>query len=224
MPLPIKAILFDHDGTLVDSEPTHFQLWAEVLRPYQVSLSEEQYKLHYAGVPTVANAIDIAKRFDLRVNSSILASAKNAATREFLSRSAFPLMPGAQESIEFFISCGLQLAIVTGAGRFGVDATLRAHALGTCFATVVSGDDVRNSKPAPDCYVLAMQRLALNPTECVAIEDTEHGVAAARSAGIACLAVPTPMSEHHCFASAQGTFGSLWEAAQWAASKFSFHQ
>ena len=195
-------------------------MWEEVLKPYQVHLSEDQYKLYYAGVPTGANALDIVKRFDLQVSPSVLASAKNAATRKFLSKNAFPLMAGVQESIAFFRSRGLKLAIVTGAGRFGVDATIRAHALDNCFATIVSGDDVRNSKPAPDCYLLAMQHLALNPGECIAIEDTEHGVAAASSAGVTCLAVPTSMSEHHCFASAAGIFRGLREAAHWVESYF----
>lgn len=190
-------------------------MWAEVLNPYGIPLSEEQYKHHYAGVPTTANAVDIVKRFNLQVSSSVLADAKNAATHIFLSQRAFPLMPGARESIEFFRSLGFHLAIVTGAGRYGVNATLRAYALHDCFATVVSGDDVRNSKPAPDCYLLAMQRLGVSPIECVAIEDTEHGVAAASSAGIACLAVPNSMSERHNFNCATGTFRNLCEVTQW---------
>lgn len=222
--MAIKAILFDHDGTLVDSEAAHFQMWANVLEPYGVSLSVEQYKDHYAGIPTASNAVDFVERFALPVSPAVLAEAKNSTTATFLSREAFPLMPGVQESIAFFRACGLRLAVVTGAGRNGVDASIRAHALYDSFTTIVSGDDVRQSKPAPDCYLLAMRRLGVTPAECVAIEDTEHGVASANSAGIACLAVPTDMSENHNFTNAARTFDSLREATNWIASRFAIHQ
>lgn len=211
----ISAVLFDHDGTLVDSEPTHFQMWQKVLASYGVALSEKQYKDYYAGVPTVANAIDMVSRFAINEVPATLAEAKNSATRTFLSRSAFSLMPGVKEVLSLFRSDGLRLAVVTGAGRNGVQATLRAHSLHDFFETVVSGDDVRQSKPAPDCYLLAIERLGLPPSECIAIEDTEHGVNAATSAGIACLAVPTAMSKHHSFAKAAAVFSELSASVPW---------
>ena len=211
----ISAVLFDHDGTLVDSEPTHFQIWQKVLAPYGVALSEKQYKDYYAGVPTAANAVDMVSRFAINEVPATLADAKNSATRTFLSRSAFSLMPGVKEVLSLLRSEGLRLAIVTGAGRNGVEATLRAHSLHDFFETVVSGDDVRQSKPAPDCYLLAIERLGLSPSECIAIEDTEHGVNAATSAGITCLAVPTAMSEHHSFAKAAAVLSGLSASVPW---------
>lgn len=217
IPASIRAVLFDHDGTLVDSEPTHFSLWAEVLSAHGVCLSEEQYKCHYAGVPTATNAKDIVQRFGLAIGAAALAQAKNSATRRLLLRQAFPLMPGVPGAIGLLRGLGLRLGVVTGAGRDGVDATLRAHALAPSFATVVSGDDVRHGKPAPDCYLLAAERLGVDPRDCIAIEDTGHGVAAAVCAGMACLAVPTPMSAHHDFSKAAGRFGGLQQATAWLA-------
>ena len=214
----ISAVLFDHDGTLVDSEPTHFQIWQKVLAPYGVALSEKQYKDYYAGVPTAANAVDMVSRFAINEVPATLADAKNSATRTFLSRSAFSLMPGVKEVLSLLRSDGLRLAVVTGAGRNGVEATLRAHSLHDFFETVVSGDDVRQSKPAPDCYLLAIERLGLSPSECIAIEDTEHGVNAATSAGITCLAVPTAMSEHHSFAKAAAVLSGLSASVPWVRS------
>jgi HAD superfamily hydrolase (TIGR01509 family) len=219
-PLTIKAVFFDHDGTLVDSEPTHFRMWQDVLARHGIGLSEQQYKDYYAGVPTVANAVDMASRFAIGESHESLAEAKNAATRAFLSASAFPLMPGASDAIALLLKHGLKLAVVTGAGRNGVQATLRAYALQSMFATIVSGDDVRKSKPAPDCYLLAMERLGLAASECLAIEDTEHGVKAATSAGIASVAVPTVMSRHHDFSQAAGVFGHLGEAMAWIETRF----
>jgi len=151
--MPLRAVLFDHDGTLVDSEPIHFLVWKAVLAPYGFALTEEQYRERYAGVPTLANARDLVQRFGVAEDPFALAEAKNAATRDYLRRSAFPLLPGVREAIATFAGLGLRLAVVTGASAFGVDATLRAHGLASHFAVVVSVDDVRHSKPAPDCYL-----------------------------------------------------------------------
>jgi HAD superfamily hydrolase (TIGR01509 family) len=205
----LRAVLFDHDGTLVDSEPIHFLVWKEVLAAYGFALTEEQYRERYAGVPTLANACDLVQRFGVAEDPATLADAKNAATRDYLRRSAFPLLPGVREAIATFTGLGLRLAVVTGASAFGVDATLRAHGLASRFAVVVSVEDVRHSKPAPDCYLLALERLGLPAGDCLAIEDTGHGLAAAAGAGIRCLALPTAMSRHHDFTQAAAVLDGM---------------
>lgn len=213
--MPIKAVLFDHDGTLVDSEPTHFRMWQEVLTSYGVTLSEKQYKDYHAGMPTTANAIDMVSRFAINEDPATLVDAKNAVMRTFLARAAFPLMPGVKDVLSSFRNDGLRLAVVTGAGKNAAQATLHAYSLHEFFETIVSGDDVTQSKPAPDCYLLAIKRLGLSPSECIAIEDTEHGVNAATSAGVVCLAIPTDMSKHHDFSKATAVLSELKAAASW---------
>lgn len=213
--MSLRAILFDHDGTLVDSEPVHFTMWATVLARYDVSLSEQQYIAHYAGIPTQANAIDMVRRFKLNEEPARLAAAKNSATNDFLLRSAFPLMSGVLGAVAEFRGAGLELAVVTGASANGVHSTLRANNLQHHFATVVSGDDVRSTKPAPDCYVLALQRLGLQATDCLAIEDTQHGLQAAHGAGVRCLAVPTRMSMHHNFGRAAAVLDGMPQAVEY---------
>lgn len=216
MAASLKGILFDHDGTLVNSEMTHFEMWEGILAEHGVQLTQARYQQHYAGIPTSANASDMVARFSLSVPSSQLVAAKEAATRDFLVQQAFPLRAGAYDAVTRCHASGLHTAVVTGAGRAGVDRTLTAHALGDFIDDVVSGDDVARSKPAPDCYRLALQRLGLLAEQCVAVEDTEHGVAAASAAGIPCLAVPTAMSEHHDFSRAAGIFETLDAAIDWA--------
>ncbi|HTU67517.1 MAG TPA: HAD family phosphatase [Steroidobacteraceae bacterium] len=213
--MPLRAILFDHDGTLVDSEPEHFRMWVSVLAPHGVRLSEEQYVTHYAGVPNRASAVDLVSRFELAVDAATLTEAKNAAAREFLSRGAYPLMPGALEAVDEFRRAGLVLAVVTGASANGVRTTLRANDLERHFATVVSGDDVRASKPAPDCYLLALERLGLSAADCLALEDTQHGLQAARGAGIRCLALPTALSKRHDFGGAEAVVEGMSEAVKY---------
>ncbi len=210
--MQLRAILFDHDGTLVNSEPVHYRMWAQVLQRYGLALTEQQYKAHYAGVPTPANAIDLVRRFGIDESPERLAEAKNAATREYLDRQAFPLMSGVEEAISCFHNAGLKLAVVTGASANGVQTTLRVNEFTDYFSAVVSGDDVRASKPAPDCYFLALERLGVTAAECLAIEDTQHGLEAAFRAGINCVALPTEMSRHQDFRSAVAVLGGMPEA------------
>jgi HAD superfamily hydrolase (TIGR01509 family) len=210
-----KAVLFDHDGTLVASEELHFAHWQQVLARYGAALTESLYQQHYAGMPSIDNARDVVERFGLTADPADLSEQKNQATRAYLDQAAFPLMPDVAASIARCQAAGLRLGVVTGARGFMAAATLRSHNLAPAFETVVSADDVVHNKPAPDGYLLALQRMGLQAHEAVALEDTEHGVAAATSAGLACVAIPTHMSASHDFRAATVVRPSMADAVQW---------
>lgn len=211
-----KAVLFDHDGTLVASEELHFAHWQQVLARHGGALTESLYQRHYAGMPCLDNALDAIQRFGLFADPAVLAEQKNETTRAYLETQAFPLMPGAADAIARCQAAGLRMGVVTGARGFMVATTLRVYQMASAFETVVSADDVVHNKPAPDCYVLALQRMGLQAHEAVAFEDTEHGVAAATSAGLACVAIPTPMSAGQDFRAATVTLPSMRDAVRWA--------
>jgi len=212
--MSLRAVLFDHDGTLVDSEPRHFQAWNAALAPYGVVLSEALYREHYSGIATQANANDLVQRFGLRVDASALAREKSAILRAGLAQQAFALMPGAREAVLACRGAGLQLAVVTGASAAEVDNSLQAHALQQHFALIVANEDVARGKPHPDGYRLALQGLGLAASHCLAIEDTAHGVQAARAAGIDCLAIPNSYSQSHDFSAATTVLRDLVAATQ----------
>lgn len=211
----IKAILFDHDGTLVDSEFVHYQMWLSILEPYEIRFSEEDYINDYAGIPSPANAEVMVEKYDLSMTSEVLNHAKALATEDYLSNQAFPLVSGAKEVIISLSKEPVKLAIVTGASGDAPRATIADNRLDDYFETLVSADDVAASKPAPDCYLLAAKRLGLNPSDCVAIEDTANGVAAAVAANIPCVAIATKMSQHHDLSQADKVVTSLIEARDW---------
>jgi len=215
MQTPILAVCFDHDGTLVDSEPIHYRLWRDVVAPHGVAFTEQQYKDDHAGVPTLANAHHLVARHALPVSAGRLATEKHEAMSDYVARSAFPLLPDVREAVASLQAHGLRLAVVTGAVALSVQTTLREHGLAGAFELVVCAEDVERNKPAPDCYLLAAQRLGLDPAQCVAIEDTEAGVTAAASAGMPVLAVPHELSRHQDFSRATAVFGSLREAVAW---------
>ncbi|WP_417539233.1 HAD family hydrolase [Marinobacter sp.] len=218
--MSIQAVLFDHDGTLVNSEPVHLELWNTVLKTYGVQLTEQQYKDLYAGVPTPANAVDLVNRFGIPADAVALAKAKNLQTAKYLEQNSFPLMPGVIQTVSSLHQSGLKLGVVTGASANGVRATLGANQLESLFSVTVSGDDVMRSKPEPDCYLLTLERLSLKPEDCVAIEDTEHGLRAAALAGIACLAIPTEMTRNHDFSLATAVLPNMNAACEYIQKRY----
>lgn len=212
----LKAVLFDHDGTLVNSEGLHYQHWQSVMASHGVILSEPTYNTELAGLPTPENARWLVNAFDLDEDISVISQKKHDTTKAFLEDQAFPLMQDAKQVIGFFREAGLKTGIVTGARRIGVMSTIDTYDLYSSIDVVITAEDVRNGKPAPDCYLLALERLKIKPQECFAIEDTGPGVAAAAAAGLTCCAVPNEYSAHHDFSSAVRTFLSLSEVMEWA--------
>lgn len=208
----LQAVLFDHDGTLVDSEGLHCQHWQMILSDHNVQLTEADYEKHLAGIPTPANADRLVRRHGLSITAQALSKKKEQVTKDHLSNNAFPLMPGAIEALRSVHQAGLKIGVVTGAGSHGVASTIEAHELHQFVDTVVSGDDVQHSKPAPNCYLLALERLNITGADCVALEDTQNGVTAAAAAGLICCAIPNAFSAHHIFERTHQQFANLSEA------------
>ena len=218
--MKLKAILLDHDGTLVDSEATHFQLWKEVLDKHNIELAEQGYKDFHSGTPTPKNAEILVKKYNLTITPKALANEKEKATHEFLAKNTFPLMPDSRKTIQCFYGKGLKLGVVTGAGRFGVASTLQGHRLETFFDVITTGEDVDRSKPDPDVYLLAMKQLGLQANECIAFEDTENGIRSAIAAGLICCAIKNDYSAGHDLSIATQVFDNMGEAKKWVVETY----
>lgn len=216
----LKAILFDHDGTTVDSERAHYEMWRDVLCAYSIALTYDEYNKHYAGVPTPTLSEVLVEKFTLDVDPAVLYAAKMDATNLYLETQAYPLMPGAREAMQFFHEQGLAIAVVTGSAREGVASTVNRHKLGTYVSAMVSRDDVEKTKPAPDSYLLAAERLGFKPEECLAIEDTYNGSLAAHRAGIDCIGVSSSERVRAKFSTTIQVCSNLAEARNWVTENY----
>lgn len=215
----LKAIFFDHDGTLVDSETPHCQHWIEALAEHKVEFTEETYRTQYVGVPTKISAERMVQEYNLSVAPETLMAAADNRTIKLLETQAFPLMPFAQDAIFKFKELGLTLGVVTGAYARYVENTIKHHNLENLFAVISAGDQVENTKPAPDVYLAAMAALNLRPEECLAIEDTQTGLTAARAANVPCCVVPNSFTAHQDFTGAVARFNHLGECLNWVISQ-----
>lgn len=189
----IKAILFDHDGTLVDSEACHCEIWNRVLAPYGVKLSFAEFARDCIGVPVDKTAELLRSRYNIALTAAELAAIKHAASDQFQIDTGFPALPNAMDLLHEMWAKGLKIAIVSGAGRSSVMNTVARFGLAEKLDAVVTAQDVLHNKPAPDGYLQALTKLGVEAKDAVAIEDSASGIASAKAAGLHCLAI------HHDF-------------------------
>ncbi|HLZ14959.1 MAG TPA: HAD family phosphatase [Candidatus Saccharimonadales bacterium] len=189
-----KAVLFDMDGVIVDSEPLHVAAFRATLKRYGHDLSEEQYKQHFAGRTDEAG---FKQYFDFIGENVDLPTIMDEKARAYLELAADQLVPypGVVEFIRDLAARKVPLALVTGSLRAEAEVTLKAFGLTDLFKAIVAAEDISQSKPHPQGYLKGAKALGSEPADCIVIEDAPSGVKAAKAAGMRCLAVTTTYTE-----------------------------
>lgn len=183
-----KAVLFDMDGVIVDSEPLHVAAFQATLENYGHTLTDEQYKQHFAGKTDEAGFKQYFDFINETVELPIIMGEKATAYLELAADQLVPY-PGVIELIRELAARNIQLALVTGSLRAEAEITLKTFGIAEYFTAIVAAEDISHSKPNPEGYVKGAAALNVNPAECIVIEDAPSGVKAARAAGMKCLAV-----------------------------------
>jgi HAD superfamily hydrolase (TIGR01509 family) len=193
--VPPDAVIFDMDGVIVDSEPYSVQALSDILRAYGIVPTAAE--LHRSYGRRIRD--DLADYFSRYAVSGDLDSAIAHKHARYYHLAAGHLKPfvGVMPLIRRLCRDGYQLALASSGDRIKVAFGLQALGLNGIFATVVSGDDVTHSKPHPEVYLVAAQRLGVEPAVCVAIEDAPAGVEAAKRAGMRCIAVTNSVTSEH---------------------------
>lgn len=206
----IKGIIFDLDGVLFDSEYYQWQGWVEPLKKFDIELNKEMY-FKYAGKSGKQIDQELVKDFNLKIEEGDLLAQKKILIEKWFNEKTMPIMPYAKEAVEYF-SDNFKIALCSGGDREEVITKLEKNDFLKYFPIIVAGDDVERSKPWPDTYLLAVEKIGLNPLECLAFEDTQYGLQAAKDAGIFCFAVPNEYSTNQDFSRADKIIYSLKEA------------
>jgi beta-phosphoglucomutase len=202
----LKALLFDLDGTLIDSEFFHYECWNEILKESNVELTYDDWLKNYAGVPMPANAKNLIEKYHIQTPLNDLIERRENLTLERLKTTDVSLMPFVLDTIKFFCDKGLILAIVTSSPRKDVEAIFNRNGLGKYFKLIITRSEVLKSKPDPESYNVCREQLGLAIDECLVFEDTINGVKSAKAANLICYAVQNNEGEHHNLAIADKLF------------------
>jgi HAD superfamily hydrolase (TIGR01509 family) len=208
----LKAVLFDLDGTLIDSEYFHYSCWMDILGTFDINVSYEEWAMTYAGHPLPENCKKIKETFRLDIPLQELMDWRERLSREGFSTKDIRLMPYAAETLEYFKSKGLKIALVTASPRDNVKIIFERNGLGHYFDAMVTRSDVELSKPDPESYLKAVEQLGVEKDACLAFEDTLNGLSAAKGADVACYAIQHDVSQHALLSIADKIFLSLDEA------------
>jgi HAD superfamily hydrolase (TIGR01509 family) len=207
-----SQVVFDLDGVVVDSEPTHERANAEYLASLGGALD-----------PALAQAMMGRRVRDLTdavarqagVPPDEAFAGREAVFWRMLAEEALPPMRGLRPALARLTAAGLPLAVASSGTRAYVEHVLDRLGVAGAFTAVVSGEEVAEGKPAPDVYLLAAERLRADPADCVAVEDAPHGIAAARAAGMWVVAVPHARTRALDLSQADVVVDDLEAAAAW---------
>ena len=185
------AVIFDCDGTLVDSMPAHFEAWCEALAIHGAGgVFKEDVFIAMGGRPTRDIVVELNSEYDLKLDPEAVALAKREA---FLKRmGAVRLIKEVAEFAES-LRGKVPMAIATGGSRMVIEKTLQAVGCSDWFDEVVTADDVKEGKPAPDIFLMAAKLLGVSPMRCLVLEDAPAGILAAQRAGMQVIAIPSPL-------------------------------
>jgi beta-phosphoglucomutase len=189
------AVIFDMDGVLVNSEPFYVEVEQSNFRQLGLEISEEEHQT-YQGTATDRMWQLIKERHSIEQSVEELVKMTNSlVTPYFNSLEKMEPMPGVEQLIKKLKKRGIPLALASSSYPDVIEIVLQKTGLKKHFDAVVSGQMAGTSKPEPDIFLLTAKKLGVPPEKCVVIEDSTNGIAAAKSAGMFCVAFAGPGSE-----------------------------
>ncbi|SRR5579875_588946 len=204
----LRALIFDMDGVLVDSEPCHLKAYQELLGRYGHSYTAEDNR-EFLGRKDLTILEILNERYSLGSTPEDLVWEKENILRRLL-KDAVP-RPGVLTVLEQAGRLDLPAAVASSATLPTIELVVETLGIKSRFQTLTSADDVPHGKPAPDVFLLAAKRLGVDPQHCLVVEDTYNGIRAAKAAGMYCIAVPCDATRHQDHSLADRVLTSLEE-------------
>ncbi|WP_328684945.1 HAD family hydrolase [Streptomyces sp. NBC_00343] len=183
------SVIFDLDGTLVDSEPNYYEATRQTLAEHGVPDFTWAQHERFVGISTQETLVLLKERHGLKAPVEELLAETN---RRYLAlaRAATRVYPEMRKFVELLAAEGVPMAVASGSSPEAIEAILTGTGLDASLRTAVSADEVARGKPAPDVFLEAARRLGAAPADCVVLEDAAPGAAAAHAAGMRCIAIP----------------------------------
>lgn len=211
----IKAVIFDMDGLMIDTEPIQSQAFANVLRSYgKEPVINSNGLVHEVGVRGDKNFRTMKKKYDIDEEISTLRKKRRIAYETLLENGVSPL-PGLFNLLKILKQKKIPLAIASGSPMKHIMIILEYIKIVDYFDVIISGEDVKEGKPNPECFIKASQQLKISYKECLVIEDAESGVNGAKKIGMKVIAIPSIYTQHHSMKNADKVYSSL-EKVTWS--------
>ena len=189
-----RAVLFDFDGTILDTETPEFEEWRAAFRARGHDLTLEVWQHSVGTVGAYDPCAHLADLTGVPLDHEALR--QQVYARHQTRCEAQPLLPGVVDRVREARAVGLKTAVASSSLSEWVEGWLARHRIRDLFDAVCTRDQVAQVKPAPDLFLLAAARLGVAPEECLAFEDSPNGIRAARAAGMRCVAIPNPLTRH----------------------------
>jgi len=204
----LEAIVFDFDGTILDTETPDFQTWQEVYRSHGVELPLDVW-LQCVGGGTGEFKPDsyLERLLGREIDRERVRTERRKRFLDLIH--VMPIMPGVLELIDAAERRGVRLAVASSSDRKWVESHLQRLGLLGRFAAIVTADDVEQVKPDPALYRLAVQKLEVVPERAIAIEDSYNGMLGAQRAGLRCVSVPNCITRDSDFSGADLCLDSI---------------
>jgi HAD superfamily hydrolase (TIGR01509 family) len=196
----LKAVLFDMDGVIVDTEPLHHKAYQKMFAKVGIEVSSEMYE-GFTGQSTSGICVQLCTHFNLSQNPQELVQIKrNYFTKLFFNDDDLQLLEGVEELINDYFKQGLTLVVASSASMFTINNVMKRFNLDRFFSNKLSGADLKASKPHPEIFINAAKAANALPNECFVIEDSTNGIKAAKRAGIFCVAYKSEHSKNQDYA------------------------
>lgn len=194
--MSLKAVLFDMDGVIVDTEPLHRKAYFKTFNELEISVSEDLYT-SFTGASTKRVCETLIADFDLNHTHETIATIKRTHFKDyFYNDDEFDLIPGVRELIQHYYENGITLILASSATMTTINMVFEKFELEKYFSGKISGADLKESKPHPEVFLLAAEMAGEPVGNCMVIEDSTNGILAAHRANIFCAAYRSPHSKN----------------------------
>ncbi|MGV4439757.1 HAD family hydrolase [Ornithobacterium rhinotracheale] len=182
--MDFKALLFDMDGVIVDTEPLHRKAWLAAFAEYGIEMEPGYYE-SFTGKATLPVSQEIVEKYQLDCTPEELVACKRKYFKDYFDNDEdFDLLPGVHELIQDLYNNGVKLILASSASMNTINWVFKRFGIEQYFSGKISGAELRESKPNPEIFLKAAEMANAKPEECVVIEDSTNGILAAKRAEI----------------------------------------
>lgn len=218
----IEAVIFDLDGTLIDTMGFYIEAWDKVMRRRGIELSEDEL-LQTSGVESLTSAKEAVKKYNFDDKPIDLVNERIKIVEKWFRQKEIKTKEYVIEALDYFTKNEVKIALATSGRR--EETPIKTSKAGIdieIFVSVLTRDDVDKHKPDPEVYLSSAKNIEVDIKNCLVFEDSESGVNAAKNAGAVCIAVKDKYSVNHDLSRADKVFDSLKEAMSWVKDNFDF--